>query len=205
MRRTKAKSEATRQTILSAALDEMVGIGYAETTLEGIAARAGVTRGAIYWHFSGKEELYNELLGRLQGRLDGFFEAALTGQQSPFAKVQALTRDIIRNFYENTEFNKFIELTWVSSSNHPSEKDLNTRKNTNSRFIDLVESLLQEAQTLGEVSSGPSARLLALQLDCLINGLYRLFFMLDSDLKSFQSGWALFETWFDSIQGVRRG
>lgn len=57
MRRTKAEAEETRRGILSAAERLFHAKGLASTTLEEIAAEAGVTRGAVYWHFANKADL----------------------------------------------------------------------------------------------------------------------------------------------------
>ena len=62
MRRTKEDAALTRETVLDAALAVFSRQGYAATTLDHIAQEAGVTRGAIYWHFGGKAELYNALV-----------------------------------------------------------------------------------------------------------------------------------------------
>ncbi|MEI2301154.1 TetR family transcriptional regulator [Ensifer sp. MJa1] len=58
MRRTKADAEATRQKILCAAERVFYEKGVSNTTLEEIAKAAGVTRGAIYWHFANKTDLF---------------------------------------------------------------------------------------------------------------------------------------------------
>ncbi len=57
MRRTKAEAEETRQRIIAAAERVFYDKGVQETTLEDVARAAGVTRGAIYWHFANKTEL----------------------------------------------------------------------------------------------------------------------------------------------------
>jgi TetR/AcrR family acrAB operon transcriptional repressor len=62
MRRTKEQAALTRQQILNAALSVFGSKGYSAATLEDIAQAAGVTRGAIYWHFENKAELYNSLV-----------------------------------------------------------------------------------------------------------------------------------------------
>lgn len=62
MRRTKEQAALTRQQILNAALSVFGSKGYSAATLEDIAQAAGVTRGAIYWHFDNKAELYNSLV-----------------------------------------------------------------------------------------------------------------------------------------------
>jgi len=57
-RRTKEEAGLTRASLLRAALAVFSTKGYAAATLEDVAAKAGVTRGAIYWHFGSKAELY---------------------------------------------------------------------------------------------------------------------------------------------------
>lgn len=57
MRRSKAEAEQTRRDILAAALVLFDEQGYAQTSLSAIAARAGVTRGAVYGHFANKSDL----------------------------------------------------------------------------------------------------------------------------------------------------
>lgn len=61
MRRTKAEAEETRSSILSAAERVFYVKGVSNATLEDVANAAGVTRGAIYWHFSNKNDLFLEL------------------------------------------------------------------------------------------------------------------------------------------------
>ncbi|MBL0372775.1 TetR family transcriptional regulator [Rhizobium sp. KVB221] len=57
MRRTKAEAAETRSSIIASAERVFYDKGIAETTLEDVARDAGVTRGAIYWHFANKTEL----------------------------------------------------------------------------------------------------------------------------------------------------
>lgn len=73
MRRRRVRSEATRQHIVAAAAELLAEQGYVATSLEQVAAHAGLTRGAIYYHFASKEALYWEVVGpalqRAQERL----------------------------------------------------------------------------------------------------------------------------------------
>lgn len=68
MRRTKDEAAVTRSAVLKAALAVFSRKGYAAATLEDIAKAADVTRGAIYWHFKSKADLYNTLTGELSAR-----------------------------------------------------------------------------------------------------------------------------------------
>jgi AcrR family transcriptional regulator len=51
-----------RQRVLQAAADEFVEHGYAGASLQAIAKRAGLTRGAVYWNFENKQDLFLTLL-----------------------------------------------------------------------------------------------------------------------------------------------
>jgi AcrR family transcriptional regulator len=63
------KSAMMRDTILDAALDCFVTIGYANTTTAKIAERAGVSRGAMLHHFPSKSELMRAAVEYLHGKL----------------------------------------------------------------------------------------------------------------------------------------
>ena len=56
--------EASRDAILDAALRCFAKRGYHETSVDDIAARARLSKGAIYWHFEGKRELFLALMDR---------------------------------------------------------------------------------------------------------------------------------------------
>lgn len=65
-RRTKAESAATRETLLDAAEAVFYEKGVARASLEQIARQAGMTRGAVYWHFRDKADLFRALLERVR-------------------------------------------------------------------------------------------------------------------------------------------
>jgi AcrR family transcriptional regulator len=53
--------DATRLALLTAAREMFGETGYAATSLDDVAARAGVTKGALYYHFGGKADLFQEV------------------------------------------------------------------------------------------------------------------------------------------------
>jgi AcrR family transcriptional regulator len=61
-KRWQRRSEARPAEIVSAALDLFVEKGFAATTMEQIAARAGVTKGTVYLYFRSKEDLFRAVL-----------------------------------------------------------------------------------------------------------------------------------------------
>lgn len=61
MRKTKAEAQKTRDYLLKAALDTFYTRGVTRASLNEIAQAAGVTRGALYWHFKNKEDIFRVL------------------------------------------------------------------------------------------------------------------------------------------------
>ena len=68
MKRTKEEAAITRATLLKTALSVFSAKGYAAATLDDVAKAAKVTRGAIYWHFKSKADLYNTLVQEFSAR-----------------------------------------------------------------------------------------------------------------------------------------
>lgn len=68
-RKTKEEAEKTRQQLLAAGLKLFATKGFAETSVEEVASAAGLSKGAVYWHFDSKAAL---LRGILEGKRDSF-------------------------------------------------------------------------------------------------------------------------------------
>jgi len=60
-RKTKEDAEKTRIALLESALNIFDDKGYSNTTLTDIATSAGMTRGAVYWHFKDKKDLFLQM------------------------------------------------------------------------------------------------------------------------------------------------
>lgn len=80
MRRTKDQAEATRGALLDAAETVFFARGVANATLEQIAREAGVTRGALYWHFNDKAALYAAMIERARFPIDDIVELDQAGE-----------------------------------------------------------------------------------------------------------------------------
>jgi TetR/AcrR family transcriptional regulator, acrAB operon repressor len=64
-RRTKEDALETRQRLLDAAEHVFQAKGVSATSLNDIAIAAGTSRGAIYWHFKDKADLFNAMMDRV--------------------------------------------------------------------------------------------------------------------------------------------
>lgn len=89
-RHTKQQAQITRDHILDMAELEFQRRGVSRTTLQDIARAAGVTRGAIYWHFADKADLFQAMLSRVSLPIEQ--QIARSGEDDlddPLAQVRA--------------------------------------------------------------------------------------------------------------------
>lgn len=99
MRRTKQEAMATRDAILDAAELLFYRQGVASTSLAEIAVAAKVTRGAIYWHFSGKADLFRAMSERVATPEEEFFLSRIEGDQSgSLDGLRVLALEMMRRF-----------------------------------------------------------------------------------------------------------
>lgn len=97
VRRTKEEAQVTRSTIMATALDLFCQQGLATTSLTDIARAAGVTRGAIYWHFKDKEELFFSLWDEMCAPLSHLMLASIdVDEPDPLGKFQSFLIEVLR-------------------------------------------------------------------------------------------------------------
>lgn len=97
VRRTKEEAQETRKQILEAAEQAFYDRGVSRTTLADIAALAGVTRGAIYWHFSNKADLVQAMLDSLHEPLE---EMARASESEDEVDPLGWTRKLLTHLFQ---------------------------------------------------------------------------------------------------------
>lgn len=82
-------SEATRTALVDSAVELFTKHGYAHTSLDQVAKRARVTKGALYHHFSGKQALFEAAFDRMEGRCVQRLNEILGGPGTPWDRARA--------------------------------------------------------------------------------------------------------------------
>ena len=106
-----------REQILTAATQAFAPSGFAATSLDDIAAEAGITRVVLYRHFDSKTDLYQAVLDRMCARLDahveepagGFTDASIDGLLAAAAESPAGFRLLFQHALREPEFSERIE------------------------------------------------------------------------------------------------
>src|SRR3954469_9777128 len=83
------RSEATIKELVAVARGLFAERGYGATSIEDVVRAAGVTRGALYHHFAGKEEVFRAVFEELQRELAKQIRAAAGGKRAAWRRVGA--------------------------------------------------------------------------------------------------------------------
>ena len=83
------QAEETRQLLIATARDLFTERGFAATSIEEIIQRAGVAKGALYHHFSGKKELFRAVYDAVQADAVAGVVAAALAEADPWVAVRA--------------------------------------------------------------------------------------------------------------------
>jgi TetR/AcrR family acrAB operon transcriptional repressor len=101
VRRTKADAQATRSSLLDAAEHLFQSQGVSRTSLNDIATAAGTTRGAIYWHFKDKADLFNAMMKRVSLPIEETLACSARPHQAHPNSLGALRNSLV-NALEKT-------------------------------------------------------------------------------------------------------
>ena len=91
-----ARAEMTRGKIIDAAVDLFEAVGYGDTDLTAIIKRAGVTKGAFYYHFEGKDQVANAIIDEGKVRLQQAFVNADRFSSSALQCLVVATFEVAR-------------------------------------------------------------------------------------------------------------
>ncbi|OLU28193.1 TetR family transcriptional regulator [Pseudomonas sp. PA15(2017)] len=75
VRRTRAEMEETRSTLVATARKVFSECGFADTSMDDLTARAGLTRGALYHHFGDKKGLLAAVVEQIDAEMDSRLQA----------------------------------------------------------------------------------------------------------------------------------
>lgn len=88
-------AQKTRQDLLDASLIVFSKNGYNQTRLEDIARQAGVTRGAFYWHFKNKTEIFSELQKQIMSDLFNTMKNSIDEMLSPLQNLRNVLQNLL--------------------------------------------------------------------------------------------------------------
>lgn len=173
VRRTKEDAQETRNRILDIAVDVFNRQGVAQTSLNDIAKTAGVTRGAIYWHFANKVALFDAMIERLICPLlinSSEREARLTSD--PLGFIQDATCEFIDKMQNDASFRHVFEIFWHKCEyvgEMATLRDSHLEEGEN--HIDVIQQAFTLAQEKGQIDRSLTPHQATIGLISLVDGM----------------------------------
>lgn len=113
-RSTKLEALETRNRILDAAERVFHTRGVSHSSLEDVAQAAQVTRGAIYWHFKNKSDLFEAMLARVKLPMEAMVEAGGDARQpDPLGQLRSALVFVLREIALNPQSRIVFEIMFL--------------------------------------------------------------------------------------------
>jgi TetR/AcrR family acrAB operon transcriptional repressor len=180
MRRTKEDAAKTRESIVSAALACFERHGLAQSTMEQIAAEAGVTKGAVYWHFSNKREIFHALRQQVSlPLLDRADTTLLHATDAP--ALERLARFLDASF-EALEGDRRLRealnvMLFKCEYVEAMAEELDDGRRNTRRLVEALESAYADAREEGTLRADLTPRAAAVETIAFLTGLTRLWLL----------------------------
>ena len=173
-RRTKEEALATRHALLDAAERVFGRRGVARTSLVEIAEEAGVTRGAVYWHFENKAHLFHELLSQVRLPPEQLTERLCDpAAGDPLLSLRDLCIEAIENLARDQQRRRIFTILLHRCEFTDELREAERRHNAFiDQFIALVEALFALPDSQARLRPGLTPRLAARALHAQILGLF---------------------------------
>lgn len=110
------KKAKTREQILQAALTCFADKGYHQTTMDDIVAESGLSKGALYWHFKGKQELFVALVEWFMAGMNEEIFHAWTEDMSAADKIRTMMMVALESSEQTVPFFKVFLDFWAQTS-----------------------------------------------------------------------------------------
>lgn len=173
VRRTKEEALATRNRILDTAELIFQQRGVSRTSLHDIAQAAGVTRGAIYWHFKDKADLFNAMMERATMPLEESICSIDSDDiDDPLEHIRGNLLNALKLTTTSPQARRVFEIAthkveYVDELLAVRDRHLAGRN----ECLSHVEHALKTAMQRGLISAKAPARSVALGLHALVDGL----------------------------------
>ncbi|HET8706568.1 MAG TPA: TetR family transcriptional regulator [Pseudomonadales bacterium] len=173
VRKTKEEAEQTRNQILDAAERVFYIKGVSRTTLTDIADEAGVTRGAIYWHFENKSELFNAMHEREKLPFETLFSQIRAESPQPLEGLRDICINALTDLQTNEKRRRVLcvlklRCEYVDEMAGAVERMLGFQHS----MVQHITAILDRAEELGQLREGVNTKMAAIGLHAYMGGLF---------------------------------
>jgi len=202
-RRTKDEAQETRSRILDAAERVFSEHGVSRTSLEDIAQAAGVTRGAIYWHFKDKGDLFEAMVNRVTLPLEAM--VARSSDESvgdPLASLKACAVSALKRAATDPQCHRVFDVVTHKCEYIGEMAGVNKRISAIQKgCVDRSEQAIRNAVRRGQLPASVNPRLAAIGLDAMLFGLISNWLANPGYLPLERQAEAMIDLYLDGLRG----
>jgi TetR/AcrR family acrAB operon transcriptional repressor len=206
VRKTKREALETRASILDAAETLFQRRGVSRTSLQDIAQHAQVTRGAIYWHFKDKAELFNAMMERATMPLEQ--SMAVVASARPDAPLEQMRWGLLNAFHStmhNERTRRVFEIAmhrveYVDELLAVRDRHLAVRNHS----VDQLDQGLRQAVALSQLPATVNTRVAGLALLAIVDGLIQNWILDPGAFDLLDVGRETVEAFLNSLQATSR-
>ena len=173
VRRTKDEAQETRNGILDAAERVFSEHGVSRTSLDDIATAAGVTRGAIYWHFKDKSDLFTAMVNRVTLPMEAMVARSSDDAiEDPLASLKACAVTALKRTVTDPQCQRVFDVVTHKCEYLGEMASVKRRISSIQKgCVDRAEQAIRNAVKRGQLPASVNPRLAAIGLDALLFGL----------------------------------
>lgn len=173
VRRTKEEAQETRDRILDTAEKVFLRKGVARTSLANVADAAGVTRGAIYWHFKNKADLFDAMMQRVSLPMEEMVaRAGDENIEDPLDYVRRCALAVLERVTTDPQSRRVAEISRYKVEYADEMEPLRARHiECRTECLGRIERGLRNAAKKGLLSASVHPRIAAVGLHALVDGL----------------------------------
>ncbi|VVN79214.1 HTH-type transcriptional regulator TtgR [Pseudomonas fluorescens] len=195
VRRTKEDAEQTRRQILEATEKAFYERGVAGTTLADIAMIAGVSRGAIYWHFHNKADLLQCLLASRQEPLSEI------KKDDSLKEMRALLINFLKEVSTNPKTQRLNEIFFHKLEQTNELLNLRAqRQHSLTTSHHHIQYALKNAIRLQQAPSNLNTALCAIYINSYINGIVAQWLLAPESFSLYETAEALVDIAVDMLK-----
>ena len=141
------KAQATRERILDAAINVFSNKGYHETKVDDIVGRSETSKGSVYFHFPGKQQIFLALVDKFANLLQRRLIEAVAQEDDGVKQVNLALKICLETFAQYQSLAKIFLVQAVGLGSVFEEK----RLEIHDRFAGVIKSYLDTAITNGDI------------------------------------------------------
>jgi TetR/AcrR family acrAB operon transcriptional repressor len=172
-RTTKEEAQETRNRIIDAAENVFHARGVSRTSLADVAEAAGVTRGAIYWHFKNKSDLFDAMFERVRLPLEAMMEGSRRESETdPLGQLRAGFIFVLRDAVNNPHTRKVFDIMFHKCEFFERDDPISVRQHECfSQGMTNIEETLRNAVAKAQLPAELDVRLAGAHLHAVLGGL----------------------------------